>query len=105
MRIPVRPLMIALMASTLALAGCSYTPARIKSEPLVEIDGYGSHRHYRGDDRHYRDRDDRWRHYEDRHYRDRRYRDRDRYHHAERRHDDYRRGGFCPPGLRMQGRC
>lgn len=100
MRMPVRLLLIALMASTLALAGCSYTPARVKPEPLIEIDGHGGHRHYRGDDRHYRDRDYRSRHYDDRYYRDR-----DRYHHAERRYPDRRRGGFCPPGLRMQGRC
>lgn len=34
---------IALLA-TLLVAGCSYQPARIKSEPLVEIDGgHGGH--------------------------------------------------------------
>lgn len=100
MRIPVRLLMMALLASTVALAGCSYTPARIKSEPLIEIDGYSRHhRDYRDDDRHYHDRD-----YGSRHHYERRYRDRDRYRHADRRDHD-RRGGFCPPGLRMQGRC
>lgn len=95
------------MAATLTLAGCSYTPARVQSEPLIEIDdGHGNHRHHRRDDRHYRDHDYQDRYDRDRHHdRDRRYRgDGDRY--RDRRHrDDHRRGGFCPPGLRMQGRC
>ncbi|MDN3521100.1 hypothetical protein [Halomonas ramblicola] len=29
---------IALVAATLVMAGCSYTPARISSEPLIVID-------------------------------------------------------------------
>lgn len=29
---------IALVAATLVMAGCSYTPARINSEPLIVID-------------------------------------------------------------------
>ncbi|PXY00488.1 hypothetical protein CR157_00640 [Halomonas sp. LBP4] len=74
---PMRLLMLAVVAGTLTLAGCSYTPARIHSEPLIEIDGFSGHRHH---DRHRR---------VERHY----------------YYDDRRRGGFCPPGLRMQGRC
>ncbi|WP_431023504.1 hypothetical protein [Halomonas sp. H5] len=88
MRIPVRMLMLAVVASTLTLAGCSYTPARVETRPLIEIDGYGGHRHYRGDDR--------------------RYHDRHRHRRVERHHyyyDDRRGGRFCPPGLRMQRRC
>jgi hypothetical protein len=77
------PLM--LVAASLVMAGCSYTPARVESRPLLEVDGYSGHRHYRGDDRRYRDRHRRV----ERHY-----------------YQDDRRGrGFCPPGLRMQGRC
>ncbi|WP_431023397.1 hypothetical protein [Halomonas sp. H5] len=49
---------------TALLAGCSYTPARITPEPLIEIDSRGGHHHHRS-----------------------------------------HRGGFCPPGLAMQGRC
>ncbi|MBB3232530.1 hypothetical protein [Halomonas stenophila] len=88
-----------LMVAALTLAGCSYTPARVMSEPLIEIDGHdgGYHRHHD----HYEDDywehygHDRDRHYDDRHYHDRRhYRDRDRH-----------RSRFCPPGLAMQGRC
>lgn len=86
MRTPVRLLMMVLVATTLTLAGCSYTPARLETRPLLEVDGYDRHRHYRGDDRHYRHRH----RHERRQYHDRR---------------DHRRGGFCPPGLRMQGRC
>lgn len=82
MRTPVRLLMLAVVASTLVLAGCSYTPARLETRPLLEIDGYSGHRHYRDDDYRYR------RHRVERHY----------------YYDDHR-GGFCPPGLRMQGRC
>ncbi|QTF90956.1 hypothetical protein [Halomonas sp. BM-2019] len=87
MRTPARLLMLAVVASTLTLAGCSYTPARVESRPLLEVDGYSGHRHYRGDDR--------------------RYRDRDRHRRVERHyyHDERRGRGFCPPGLRMQGRC
>ncbi|WP_229843201.1 hypothetical protein [Halomonas urumqiensis] len=99
MRTPMRLLLLSLVVSTLMLAGCSYSPARLQTQPLLEIDGYSSHRYYRDDDRHHRDR-----------YR----------HHRKARHHDYRggrdydyrdgrrghRGGrFCPPGLRMQGRC
>lgn len=83
MMIPLRLMLIVAVTATLTLAGCSYTPARIQTGPLVEIDdGYGGHRHHR-EDRHHRDRHDRNRYYR----------------------DDHRRGGFCPPGLRMQGRC
>ena len=53
-------LVVALLAAVL-VAGCSYQPARIKSQPLIVIDD-------------------------------------DRGHHDRGR-------GFCPPGLRMQGRC
>lgn len=35
--------LLLLLASTLVLAGCSYTPARIKPEPIIEI-GEGDHR-------------------------------------------------------------
>lgn len=49
---------------TALLVGCSYTPARITPEPLIEIDTYGGGHHHRS-----------------------------------------HRGGFCPPGLAMQGRC
>lgn len=55
-----------LMLAAMLVAGCSYQPARIKSEPLIVIDD-----------------------------------DRGGYHEG--------RGGpgrgFCPPGLRKQGRC
>lgn len=38
---------IALVAATLVMAGCSYTPARINSEPLIVIDDdeRGGHSH------------------------------------------------------------
>lgn len=90
MRTSLRLLALAFLPLMLALAGCSYSPARITPEPLVVVDG--SHRHYHGDKHRYRHRD----RYVERHYYydDRRYRDRHR-----------RRGGFCPPGLGMQGRC
>lgn len=45
---------MSLLAASLIMAGCSYTPARVETRPLIEVEG-------------------------------------DR--------------GFCPPGLRMQGRC
>ncbi|MDI6002426.1 hypothetical protein [Cobetia marina] len=35
------------MMSTFFLAGCSYTPARIDAEPIIEI-GDGHHDHKRG---------------------------------------------------------
>ncbi|WP_163557367.1 hypothetical protein [Halomonas sp. NO4] len=54
-----------LLLSALLVAGCSYQPARIKSEPLVIFE-------------------------EDRGYHD---------------HDRGPGRGFCPPGLRKQGRC
>lgn len=45
--------LVALLAA-LVMAGCSYTPARIKSEPLIEIDDGRhhdrDHRHGHGDD-------------------------------------------------------
>ena len=85
MRTPARLFMLALVAVTLTLADCSYTPARVETRPLIEVDGYSGHRHYSGDDRRYRDRHRRVEHH---HY-----------------HDDRRGRGFCPPGLRMQGRC
>lgn len=56
-------LLICLLGASLLMAGCSYTPARIQSEPLVIFDDDRGHDHHE------------------------------------------RRGGFCPPGLRMQGRC
>nr|WP_163503002.1 hypothetical protein [Halomonas socia] len=68
------PLTIAAVALT--LAGCSYSPARITPEPLIEIDGR-DHRHHRSSRQSH-------------HY----------YH-----YDDRRRGGFCPPGQRKKGRC
>jgi hypothetical protein len=88
MRTPLRLTLLALVLSTVTLAGCSYQPARIQTKPLIEIDGARDYRHYRGDDRRYRHRD--------RHYREEQY-----YYRDDRRH----RGGFCPPGLRKQGRC
>ncbi|MDI5936439.1 hypothetical protein [Halomonas kalidii] len=93
MMTPMRLLMLAVVAGTLTLAGCSYTPARVQSRPLIEIDGYSGHRHYHGDDRRYYDR-----RYSDRHH----HRRVERHYYYD---DDRRRGGFCPPGLRMQGRC
>ncbi|MCE8032073.1 MAG: hypothetical protein LPK20_18220 [Halomonas sp.] len=90
MKTSLRLLTLAFLPAMLVLAGCSYSPARITPEPLVVVDG--GHRHYHDDKHRYRHRD----RYVERHYYydDRRYRD--RHHH---------RGGFCPPGLRMQGRC
>lgn len=89
-----RLLTLAILPLMLALAGCSYSPARIMPEPLVVVDG--SHRHYHGDRHRHRER------YVERHY----YRDGHRYY-DDRRYRDRRhhRGGFCPPGLGMQGRC
>lgn len=69
-------LIIAGLASVMLVSGCSYQPARIKSEPLFEIDDGHGHRHH--DKRHY-----------DGHYDDRR----------------DRRGSFCPPGQAKKGRC
>ncbi|WP_163574466.1 hypothetical protein [Halomonas faecis] len=54
------------LSATLLMAGCSYQPARIQSEPLVIFDD-------------------------------------DRGHHGHGHHRSER--GFCPPGLRKQGRC
>ncbi|PRY70667.1 hypothetical protein [Halomonas ventosae] len=39
-------LLICLLGASLMLAGCSYTPARIQSEPLVVIDDDRGHDHY-----------------------------------------------------------
>lgn len=64
--------LLALVVASLIMAGCSYTPARVETRPLIEVEGDRDHRHRRGDDR---------------------------------RHQDRRGGDFCPPGLRMQGRC
>lgn len=93
MKTSLRLLTLAFLPAMLALAGCSYSPARITPEPLIVVDG--GHRHYHGDRHHHRERYVK-RHYRDdhRYYDDRRYRDRHRH-----------RGGFCPPGLAMQGRC
>ncbi|WP_051149282.1 hypothetical protein [Litchfieldella anticariensis] len=68
-------------SSVLLMAGCSYSPARITPEPLIEIDGHGGHSHHSR--RYYYDDDD-W----------------DHDHYYERR-----RGGFCPPGQAKKGRC
>lgn len=43
-------LLAVLLATGLVLAGCSYTPARIKSEPLVVIDDERGHDHREGGD-------------------------------------------------------
>ncbi|WP_192034583.1 hypothetical protein [Halomonas sp. YLGW01] len=89
------------MRCALLLAGCSYTPARLEARPLLEIDGYHGHRsnrHYDG--RHHEERHYDVRRYDVRHYEERRrHRDRDRY------RDESHRGGFCPPGQAMKGRC
>ncbi|ATJ82467.1 hypothetical protein ACFPTY_05690 [Halomonas beimenensis] len=80
-------------------AGCSYTPARLHTGPLIEIGDY-PHRHHRH--RHH-DHHDRWWHHnghEERRW-DHRSRDRRRHHHRDRHH----RSRFCPPGLARQGRC
>ncbi|RTR06532.1 hypothetical protein [Halomonas nitroreducens] len=91
-----------LLAAALVLAGCSYTPARVKSEPLIEIDGHHGGYHRRHD--HYDDdHDDHWDYYgrdRERHYDGRRYRDRHDY-----RDRDRQRSRFCPPGQAKQGRC
>ncbi|EWG99133.1 hypothetical protein [Halomonas sp. BC04] len=83
-----RLLLLTLLPVMLVLAGCSYSPARITPEPLIVVDG--SDRHYRGKKHHHRHKA---RHVE-RHY----------YYH-DRGYRERRRGGFCPPGLSMQGRC
>ncbi|MCE8015442.1 hypothetical protein HOP62_05050 [Halomonas sp. MCCC 1A17488] len=96
MKTSLRLLTLACVPLMLALAGCSYSPARITPEPLVVVDG--SHRHYHGDGHRHRHHD----RYVERHYYhdDRRYRDGRRY------RDRYRhRGGFCPPGHAMKGNC
>lgn len=47
--LPIRAL--TLLMTALVLAGCSYTPARIDPEPVVEIgDGHHNHDHDRGGD-------------------------------------------------------
>jgi hypothetical protein len=89
MKLLPRLLTLAVLPLMLALAGCSYSPARITPEPLVVVDG--SHRHYHGDKHRYRHRD----RYVERHY----------YYHDGRRYYDHRRGGFCPPGQAKKGRC
>ncbi|WP_136246913.1 hypothetical protein [Halomonas borealis] len=78
------------LAVALLVAGCSYTPARIDTGPLVEIGGHHS------DHRHRERHEPRHEHRGHRHHR----RDRDRHH---RRHRDHR--GFCPPGQAKHGRC
>ncbi|UYG05590.1 hypothetical protein OCT51_09595 [Halomonas sp. LR3S48] len=94
MKTSLRLLTLTILPLMLALAGCSYSPARITPEPLVVVDG--SHRHYHGDRHHHHRERYVKRHYRDGHlyYDDRRYRDRHRH-----------RGGFCPPGQSMKGRC
>lgn len=44
---------IFLLAASLVMAGCSYTPARVETRPLIEVEGERDrdHRHHRGDDR------------------------------------------------------
>ncbi|MCE8025655.1 hypothetical protein HOP59_16100 [Halomonas sp. MCCC 1A11058] len=84
-----RLLTLAILPVMLAMAGCSYSPARVTPEPLIVVDG--SDRYYRGEKHRHRHRD----RYVERHY----------YYHDGRHHRDHRGGGFCPPGLRMQGRC
>lgn len=94
MRTPLRLFILAFLPVMLALAGCSYSPARVTPEPLIVVDG----------DRHYHEGRHRPRHWD----RDDRYHDHrrhDGYRHDDRRYDDRRRGRFCPPGLAMQGRC
>ncbi|QFT85400.1 hypothetical protein FIU88_10485 [Halomonas sp. THAF12] len=42
----IRPLTLAtLLLAALFVAGCSYTPARIDPEPLLEIGGHHDHDH------------------------------------------------------------
>ncbi|MFG6177712.1 hypothetical protein ACGTN6_10740 [Halomonas sp. THAF12] len=90
------------LATALLITGCSYTPARIGSGPLVEFGGY--HDGHRHQERRYHER---------RHRHDRRhdYHDRDdwkrRAHHRRHRphRDDRQPSRFCPPGQAMKGRC
>ncbi|XKE47024.1 hypothetical protein LG302_07795 [Halomonas organivorans] len=94
-----RGAILCLMLALLMTAGCSYTPARLHTGPLIEIgDSPDRHRHHGHDDRH----DHGWRYHggEYRH-RDHRSRERRRHHHRDRHH----RSRFCPPGLARQGRC
>lgn len=70
-------LIVVLLAGTL-MAGCSYTPARIDPEPIIEVgDGHYDHDY----DRDGHDHDD-----YDRDY-------------------DHDQGGFCPPGQAKKGNC
>ncbi|WP_111412166.1 hypothetical protein [Billgrantia lactosivorans] len=95
MKTSLRLLTLAFVPLMLLLAGCSYSPARITPEPLVVVDG--SHGHYHGDKYRHRHRD---RHVERRYYYD------GHRHDGRRYRDRYRpRGGFCPPGQAMKGRC
>ena len=71
---------IFLLAASLVMAGCSYTPARVETRPLIAVEGDRGHRHHRGSDRRYQER-------------------------HQRGPDKHHGRGFCPPGLRMQGRC
>ncbi|MEQ6889418.1 hypothetical protein ABE957_12110 [Halomonas sp. CS7] len=94
---------VMLLAGALLLAGCSYTPPRILSEPLIEIDGDHGGYHRRHERRYYHDGDRHDYRYHEGHDHDRHHyhdgrRDRDRHHHRQ-------RSRFCPPGLAMQGRC
>lgn len=121
MKTPIRLLMMAMIASTLVLAGCSYQPARIHSKPLIEIEGGHGHRDYRGDDRRYREHDRYQKRHHDRYQKRHHHRAERGYSPGYRQNRDYResrgyrdylgqrenrgQGRFCPPGLRMQGRC
>ncbi|MDR5866111.1 hypothetical protein [Halomonas koreensis] len=86
-----------MLGGLLMAAGCSYTPARLYTGPLIEV-GDPSHRHHR----HRHHDHDRWWHDHRRGERrwDRRRGERRRHH-----HDRHHRSRFCPPGLAMQGRC
>lgn len=70
-----RILSIATITAALLLVGCSYSPARVTPEPIIEIDGRHDHHH------------------------------RDRHHDYDRHNDHYRKGGFCPPGQAKKGNC
>ncbi|MFC3282555.1 hypothetical protein [Litchfieldella rifensis] len=83
MKLSTQLVTLIVLSGTLLMAGCSYSPARITPEPLIEIDGHDGHYHHSR--RYYYDDDD-W--------------DHDHYYYERRG-----RGGFCPPGQAKKGRC
>ncbi len=92
MKTSLRCFTLSIAVSTLALSGCSYSPARVTPEPLIVVDG----------ERHYHEGKHRHRHRHDDDHDRRRY---DGYRHDDRRYYDRHRERFCPPGHAKKGGC